>query len=75
MGFVGAAWNVVLNTYFYSLVPDRLIGRVAGVGSLLSFGTLPLGSLAAGLLLQTAGPVTSTLALAGLMLLVALTAW
>jgi predicted MFS family arabinose efflux permease len=74
MAFVGAAWNVVLNTFFYNLVPDALIGRVAGVGSLLSFGTLPLGSLAAGLLLQTAGPVTSTLVLAGLMLMVALAA-
>ncbi|HSR23325.1 MAG TPA: MFS transporter, partial [Candidatus Eisenbacteria bacterium] len=69
--FVGAAWNVAMGTYYYRLVPDRLIGRVSSVGSLASFGALPLGSLVAGILLQAGGPVLCLSVLAAAMLLLA----
>jgi MFS family permease len=52
---VGPPWNVVLAAYRYTLVPDRLLGRVASVGSLVTWGTIPLGSLAAGFLLAGIG--------------------
>ena len=52
----GAAWNVAMNTIYYRMVPDRLIGRVSSVGALAAFGALPLGSLAGGVLLQVGGP-------------------
>ncbi len=74
MAFVGAAWNVALNTYYYRIVPDRLIARVSSVGSLAAFGALPLGSLIAGLLLQLRGPVMTCFVLAAGMLLLALVA-
>ena len=51
----GPPWNVVLAAYRYRLVPDRLLGRVASVGSLVTWGTIPLGSLAAGYLLAGIG--------------------
>jgi hypothetical protein len=70
----GATWNVALNTYYFRLVPDRLIGRVSSVGSLASFGALPLGSLAGGLLVQAGGPVPCCAVLAaGMAVLAAIT--
>ena len=62
--FVGSTWNVALNTYYLRLIPDRLIGRVTSVGSLASFGAVPIGSLTAGLLLQAGGPVVCCTVLA-----------
>jgi predicted MFS family arabinose efflux permease len=72
--FVGSTWNVALNTYYLRLIPDRLIGRVTSIGSLASFGAVPLGSLAAGLLLQASGPVACSTVLAGGMVLLAVIA-
>lgn len=71
LSFVGAAWNIAGNLVYLRLVPDRLIGRVSGVGALTAFGALPLGQLLAGLLIQAWGPRTAELVAAGLMLLVA----
>jgi predicted MFS family arabinose efflux permease len=56
---VGAVWNIASSTVYYRLVPDRLIARVSSVGSLMAFGALPLGSLAAGILVQAFGPATA----------------
>jgi len=72
--FAGATWNVALQTYYLRLVPDRLIARVSSVGSLASFGALPLGSLAGGLLLQAGGPVACWAVLAAAMVLLAVIA-
>jgi predicted MFS family arabinose efflux permease len=69
--FAGATWNVALNTYYLRLVPDRLVARVSSVGSLASFGALPLGSLAGGLLLQAGGPVVCCSVLAAGMVVLA----
>ena len=52
---VGPPWNVVLGRYQYLLVPERLLGRVQSAGSLVMWGSIPLGSLAAGYLTQDLG--------------------
>jgi predicted MFS family arabinose efflux permease len=74
LSFMGAVWNIAGNTIYFRLVPDRLIGRVSSVASLTSFGALPLGALAAGLLVQAFGPAAAGLvAGAGMLLLAAIT--
>jgi predicted MFS family arabinose efflux permease len=71
---MGAVWNIAGNTIYFRLVPDRLIGRVSSVASMTAFGALPLGALAAGLLVQAFGPATAGLmAGAGMLLLAVIT--
>jgi MFS family permease len=61
--FVGPPWNVVVSTYELALTPDRMLGRVQGVEGLLAWGSIPLGSLVAGLVLERVGPVPTTWAM------------
>jgi predicted MFS family arabinose efflux permease len=71
---VGAVWNIANGTIYFRLIPDRLIGRVSSVASLTAFGALPLGALAAGLLVQAFGPATAGLVTgAGMLALAAIT--
>jgi hypothetical protein len=49
------AFNVVLTSYRYALAPDRLQARTVGAARLVVWGAVPLGSLAAGGLLQALG--------------------
>ncbi|WP_269748333.1 MFS transporter [Actinoplanes awajinensis] len=72
--FVGPMWNVVIGTYTTTLVPNELLGRVNSVSMTLSWGVLPIGSLAAGYLLDRAGPTGAVWALSGFMLLTAVLA-
>ena len=69
---VGPPWNVIVGSYRYALVPDRLLGRVQSAGSLVSWGTLPLGALAGGFLIEAIGPRSTFLVLAGIFLVVAI---
>lgn len=71
MWITGPPFNVVVSAYRYALVPDRLQARTQSAARLVAWGTIPLGSLAAGFLLQTVGTTTSFLVLAGLSLGVA----
>ncbi|MFJ6215454.1 MFS transporter [Streptomyces sp. NPDC092296] len=71
MWFVGPVWNVALGSYQLSITPDELRGRVLAAMSTLSSGALPLGSLAGGVLLSTAGPRPAATALAVWMVLLA----
>jgi predicted MFS family arabinose efflux permease len=74
LAMMGAVWNIATGTVYYRLVPDRLIARVTSVGSLTAFGALPLGALAAGLLVQAYGPATAGLiAGAGMLVIAVLT--
>lgn len=74
ISFMGAVWNIAGNTIYFRLVPDRLIGRVSSVTSMTAFGALPLGALAAGLLVQALGPTNAGLvAGAGMLVLAAIT--
>lgn len=73
LSFMGAVWNIAGNTIYFRLVPDRLIGRVSSVGSFTSFGALPLGALAAGLLVQGLGPANAGIVAGACMLVLAAT--
>jgi predicted MFS family arabinose efflux permease len=74
LSFMGAVWNISVNTIYFRLVPDHLIGRVSSVGALTSFGALPLGSLLGGVMIQAFGAAAAGLvAGAGMLLLAALT--
>ena len=72
--FVGPAWNVVIGAYQLAIVPDRLLARVSSAETLVAFGAIPLGSLAAGLLLEVVGGRSAALALAAGMVVVAVAA-
>lgn len=71
MAFVAAVWNVVMGAYQLNLTPDRLMGRVSSADQLLGYGAVPLGSLIAGLLLESSGTTTAVVALAVSMLVLA----
>ena len=68
----GPIFNVVLSAYRYALVPDRLLGRVGSVILLIAWGTIPLGALAAGFMLEWLGAVTSMAVLGAVNVAVAL---
>ena len=68
---LGPPWNVVVGSYRYALVPDRLLGRVQSAGSLVSWGSIPLGSLAGGFLIEAAGTRPTFLILAAVFLVAA----
>jgi hypothetical protein len=70
----GPAFNVVLARYAYALAPDRLRGRVVSSARLVTWGTIPVATLAAGAALQVAGPVVTLLAISSLMLAIAVAA-
>jgi hypothetical protein len=72
VNIAGPIFNVSLSRYRYALVPDRLQGRVGSVVSLVAWGTIPLGAITAGFLLDGVGAVASLAVLAGVNLAVAL---
>jgi predicted MFS family arabinose efflux permease len=74
MAFVGPIWNVILDTYELRLTPDALLGRVGAAAGLIAHGTLPLGSLVAGFLIERAGSAVAVVILAAVLLTLALLA-
>jgi MFS family permease len=72
VNITGPIFNVVLTGYRYALVPDRLLGRVGSVILLVAWGTIPLGAISAGFLLEGFGAVTSILVLAAISAAVAI---
>jgi predicted MFS family arabinose efflux permease len=72
VNITGPITNVVLSAYRYALVPDRLLGRVGSVILLVAWGTIPLGAISAGFLLEAFGAATSMLVLAGVSFAVAI---
>ncbi|ROO86431.1 putative MFS family arabinose efflux permease [Actinocorallia herbida] len=71
IAFGGPLWNVVMVGHQYRLIPDGLLARVKSVVLLVSWGTIPLGALAGGLLLDQAGARTTGLCLAAFMAAIA----
>ncbi len=67
-------WNVVLASYRYALVPDRLLGRVQSAGRLIAWSTIPVGALVGGLLAEALGGRASIVVLAASGAVVALAA-
>jgi len=71
---IGPVFNVVVSAYRYALTPDRLQARVLSVGRLVAWGTIPIGTLGGGLLLEAVGAVPTVLVLAAILTAVAITA-
>jgi len=57
--------NVIAVGYRYALVPDRLLARVTSVSRLISFGTIPVASGIAGLVVAHLGPARAFVVTAG----------
>ena len=55
-------------------MPDRLLGRVGAAGALVTWGSIPLGLLAAGYLMQGLGARATFLVLGGVFTVVAVAA-
>ncbi len=77
---IGVGWGFMMitnnaNTIVQSLVPDELRGRVMGVYILVFFGSMPLGSLLAGVLAARIGEPLSLMIGALVLLLAAAGAW
>jgi MFS family permease len=73
-GTVGPVFNVVTASYRYALVPDRLQARTISAMRLVAWGTIPLASLAAGLLVEARGAVPTIALLAALTVVAAVVA-
>jgi predicted MFS family arabinose efflux permease len=74
IGFVGPAWNVSAQTYRMRITPNELLGRTSSVALQIAWGTIPLGSLLAGFLLQAFSPSATMGMAAAAMAIVALAA-
>ena len=65
----------LINALVQSYTDDRYRGRVMSIYSLVFFGLMPIGSLAAGALAQNAGEQVAVVAGAGILLLTAVLVW
>lgn len=65
--FAAPAFNVVVNSHVYRVTPDRLLGRVRSAARLVAWGSIPLGSLAGGLLTAALGARAALVILTGIM--------
>lgn len=61
MALLGAVWNVAIGGYTLALIPDALLGRVRSVMLLVAWGTIPVGAMLSGFLLQLVGPILAVL--------------
>ena len=69
--FAGATSNVVVGSYQLRITPQHLLARVSAVIGTVSWGTIPIGSLLAGFLLDRYGGTMPLAILSGLMVIVA----
>jgi predicted MFS family arabinose efflux permease len=74
IGYVGPAWNVSAQTYRMRITPNEMLGRTSSVALQIAWGTIPLGSLLAGFLLQAFSPSATMGMAAAAMAIVALAA-
>jgi predicted MFS family arabinose efflux permease len=70
----GPPFNVLVGLYRYGFTPDHLQGRVLSAAKFVAWGTIPLGSLAGGLMISSIGAVASAATLAAAMSLIAMVA-
>ncbi|MFE6700801.1 MFS transporter [Streptomyces sp. NPDC057718] len=71
-GIAGGVLNPILTTVIYERVPDRLRSRVSGALTAGCEFAMPLGGLAAGLLVEGAGATGALLAMGGVYFLATL---
>jgi MFS family permease len=72
MAFLGPIWNVSLMVYQLSVIPEELLGRVQSALGVMASGTIPLGALLGGYMLDSYGTQVTALAVTGTMLLIAI---
>lgn len=65
--FAAPAFNVVVNSHVYQVTPDRLLGRVRSAARVVTWGSIPLGTLAGGFLAAALGAQATLLVLTGVM--------
>jgi MFS family permease len=70
----GPAFNVLVASYRYALTPDRLQGRTQSAARLFTWGTMPLGALAGGFLLESTGARTTFVIMVSAMVIISLMA-
>jgi MFS family permease len=68
---VGPVFNVAVAAYRYAATPDELQGRALSAARAVAWGTIPLGGLAAGLLVESVGAAPALAVLGGYMVAVA----
>ncbi len=68
---VSPIYNAVQFSYRMAIIPDALQGRVNSAMRLAIFGTMPVGSVLAGVLIQGFGAVTSVLVFGGVIVTLA----
>lgn len=71
---IGPVFNVLVGLYRYALAPDRLQARTVSSARLITWGTIPLATLVAGVTLQAGGSTVALLVFAGIMVTVSVTA-
>ncbi|NEE41243.1 MFS transporter, partial [Streptomyces sp. SID7982] len=71
-GIAGGVLNPILTTVIYERVPDRLRSRVSGALTAGCEFAMPVGGLAAGLLVEGAGATGALLAMGGVYFLATL---
>lgn len=64
--------NAVVLSYRLALIPDHLQGRVNSAVRLITYGSVPLGTAVAGILLQAIGGIHTILVYAGIMVVLAI---
>jgi len=73
-GFIGPAWNVSSQTYRMRITPNEMLGRTSSVSMQIAWGTIPLGSLLGGFLLEELSPPATMATVSAGMAAVALAA-
>jgi predicted MFS family arabinose efflux permease len=74
IGFTLPAWNVSVQTFRTQITPNQLLGRTSSVTMQIAWGTMPLGSLLAGFLLQSVSAAAAMAVIAAAMAVTAVTA-
>lgn len=65
--FAAPPFNVVVNNHVYQVTPNRLLGRVRSAARLVTWGSIPLGTLAGGFLAAAFGAQATLVILTGTM--------
>jgi MFS family permease len=73
IGFFGAHLNIALALYQASHVPEKMLGRVTGIGRFISGGAVPLGALASGYVIAGLGRQTALITVMVVVAVLALT--
>ncbi len=71
---VGPTFSVMVGKYRYALTPDALQGRVVSASRVVGWGSIPLGSVAAGFAIERFGEAATLLMLTAVMASVAVAA-